>query len=143
MACPQQADATITATGTGEGRLYKDAENLAQAALDSDFGNQTLAWQKANACPVGCSFIDYWTDLPVVTPPAAADGQPKPLKKYGYNLGYSVTLKETAAIHRTCYEKEEDQAAGKLKRETDAKKAKEEAAKAAKKAAETPPPPHH
>ena len=136
MACPGQADGTLNASGTGEAKAYGDAEKAAQAALDADLLTKKLAWEKANACPQGCAFMDHWEDLPVVTPPAAADGQPKPLKKFGYHLGYSVTLKETVGIHRTCYEKEADQEAGKAARLEATKKKEDEAAKAAKKAAE-------
>ena len=136
MACPNQADGLLSAKGSGEGRDFKTAEGAAQTAMDADLLAKKIAWEKANACPQGCGFIDVWTDLPVVTPPPPADGVPKPLKKFNFDLGYAVTLTETEGIHRTCYETEAKQKAGKAQREEEARKAREAAAKKAREAAE-------
>src|SRR5271157_2243689 len=62
MACPGQADGTLNATGTGVGSDFKTAEGKAQTAMDMDLLNAKLAWEKANACPQGCGFMDVWTD---------------------------------------------------------------------------------
>jgi len=136
MACPPQANGTLNASGTGEGKDFKIAESAAQTAMDNDLLARRIAWDKANACPAGCSFIDVWTDLPVVTPPPAAEGQPKAIKKLNFHLGYEVTLKESVGIHRTCYATQAAETAGKQAREAAEKEAADEAAKAAKKAAE-------
>jgi hypothetical protein len=137
MGCPPQLNAVLTASGTGEDKTYPKASSAADTAMDLDLLNQKLKWEKANPCPAGCTFEDVWTDLPVVTPPPAADGQPKPLKKLAFQPGYSVTVKESVGIHRTCYDTEAKRKDGKDAREEAERKAREEEAKKAKKAAES------